>query len=210
MLGLREIKKSQTREAIADAAGALFRQRGFDRVTIEDVAQAAQVSKKTVFNYFPSKEDLVFHRADDRRADLLDAVLNRPDGVSLLESFRQLCLRQTRRIDNLRRDMAPGSSDFFELVRSNPTLQRKMHEVHASLVQSLTDAIASQARVSSDDPLVATVATTLSGVQRTLFLALRKRVATGASSTSIAREHRRDVNRTFDLLQNGLGSYPHG
>lgn len=210
VLGLRELKKSRTREAIANAAAELFRERGFDGVTIEDVAAAAQVSKKTVFNYFPSKEDLVFDRADDRRAELLAAVLERPDGVSLLESFRQLCLSQTRFIDDLRSNMSLGSRDFFELVRSNPGLQRKMHEVHATLVHSLTEAVAKQAGTDADDPLAATVAWTLSGVQRTLFLALRKQVAAGGTTATIARVHRRDVNRIFDQLRDGLGSYPDG
>ena len=61
--GLRERKKRQTREAIAQAAMALFVARGFDAVTVADVARAADVSEKTVFNYFPAKEDLVFARA---------------------------------------------------------------------------------------------------------------------------------------------------
>ena len=77
MEGLRERKKRQTREAIAAAAMALFVARGFDAVTVAEVARAADVSEKTVFNYFPAKEDLVFarrrgaprraHRGDPRR-----------------------------------------------------------------------------------------------------------------------------------------------
>src|SRR4051812_50203383 len=78
--GLRERKKRQTRETIAHAAMALFAAHGFDAVTVADVARAADVSEKTVFNYFPAKEDLVLHGGEERRAALLQAVRSRPAG----------------------------------------------------------------------------------------------------------------------------------
>src|ERR1700754_5119358 len=68
MEGLRERKKRQTQEAIAGAAMELFLEHGFDAVTVADVARAADVAEKTVFNHFPTKEDLVFFRSDDRLA----------------------------------------------------------------------------------------------------------------------------------------------
>ena len=86
--GLRERKKRQTRAAIADAAMALFAEHGFDAVTVADVARAADVSEKTVFNYFPAKEDLVLHGGEERRAALIEAIRSRPAGVSLVEPFR--------------------------------------------------------------------------------------------------------------------------
>src|SRR5919206_1939632 len=87
--GLRERKKRRTREAIADAAMRLFAERGFDTVTVADVARAADVSEKTVFNYFPAKEDLVFAGGTDRRAALLEAIRTRPAGASLVQPFRE-------------------------------------------------------------------------------------------------------------------------
>src|SRR5436853_609935 len=60
--GLRERKKRKTRESIANAAARLFTERGFEVVTVAEVARAAEVSEQTVFNYFPTKEDLVFDR----------------------------------------------------------------------------------------------------------------------------------------------------
>ena len=78
--GLRERKKRQTREAIAQAAMALFVEHGFDAVTVADVARAADVSEKTVFNYFPAKEDLVLHGGEERRAALIEAIRTRPAG----------------------------------------------------------------------------------------------------------------------------------
>src|SRR3954451_10785801 len=85
--GLRERKKRQTREAIAAAAMELFQARGFEDVTVAEVAQAANVSEKTVFNHFPAKEDLVFFRADDRLVQRADAIRNRPPGVPVSRIF---------------------------------------------------------------------------------------------------------------------------
>src|ERR1700754_1780188 len=87
MEGLRERKKRQTRAAIAAAALELFRARGFESVTVVEVAAAADVSEKTVFNYFPSKEDLVFWNAEDKLAARADAIRNRVPGVPLSRVF---------------------------------------------------------------------------------------------------------------------------
>src|SRR5919206_5335332 len=90
--GLRERKKRRTREAIADAAMRLFAARGFDAVTVADVARAADVSEKTVFNYFPTKEDLVLAGGAERRAALVEAIRARPPGASLVQPFREATL----------------------------------------------------------------------------------------------------------------------
>src|ERR671937_2639579 len=87
--GLRERKKRQTRTAIAEAAMELFTAHGFDAVTVADVARAADVSEKTVFNYFPTKEDLVLHGGQERRAALIEAIRARPAGTPLVRVFRR-------------------------------------------------------------------------------------------------------------------------
>lgn len=89
-LGLRESNKARTRLAISDVATRLFIERGFEHVTVAEIAEAAQVSVKTVFNYFSSKEDLFFDRVDDVRDVLLDAVRARPDGTGVLEALRAI------------------------------------------------------------------------------------------------------------------------
>ena len=85
---LRERKKEATRASISGIATLLFVQRGFDRVTIGEVAAAAQVSKMTVTNYFPRKEDLVFDRRDVVVGGPADAVRHRPAGQSVTEAVR--------------------------------------------------------------------------------------------------------------------------
>src|ERR687884_1248 len=89
-MGLREFKKQRTRQAIAETAMRLFVQRGFDRVTVAEVADAAGVSEKTVFNYFPTKEDLFFDEVPAREAALVNAVRGRTPGQSVVAALRRL------------------------------------------------------------------------------------------------------------------------
>src|SRR6266480_4488365 len=85
--GLRERKKQQTRDSIAQTARRLFGERGFDAVTVEEVAGEAEVSRKTVFNYFPTKEDLFYSGMELFEARLLDAIRTRKPGESILAAF---------------------------------------------------------------------------------------------------------------------------
>lgn len=205
--GLRELKKNQTRRLIADTARTLFRARGFDEVTVDEIAAAAQVSKKTVFNHFPTKEDLVFYRSEEREAMGLAAIRERPSGVSILDSFRQLCLSQTRHIPQIRRDLEQPRG-FYDLVNDNPGLQRKMHEVNAHLTNTLAEALAAEARAEPGDPIPPIIASTLLGAQRALYRRLRQRVAAGDDDQAVERAHLHDVARVFDRLRDGLGDYP--
>src|ERR671937_3299296 len=93
-LGLRERKKQRTRELIAETARRLFAERGFDRVTVAEVARAAEVSEQTVFNYFPSKEDLVYWRLESFEDELLTTIREREPGESVLAAFRRFVLGQ--------------------------------------------------------------------------------------------------------------------
>jgi AcrR family transcriptional regulator len=86
--GLRERKKQQTRQAIHEAAMRLFAERGFDATTIADIADAADVSPRTFFSYFPSKEEAVFAKFD-RAMEEFDRVLReRPEGTTALDALR--------------------------------------------------------------------------------------------------------------------------
>lgn len=88
--GLRERKKTQTRQHIADTAALLFAAHGYDAVSIADVARAAEVSDQTVYNYFPDQLDLVFDRVDEFRERLSRAIADRPAGTSPAQAVRAL------------------------------------------------------------------------------------------------------------------------
>src|SRR5918996_4158140 len=92
--GLRERKKQQTRELIAETARRLFGERGFERVSVAEIAREADVSEKTVFNYFATKEDLVYWRLEAFEAQLLGAISSREPGESALAAFSRFVLAQ--------------------------------------------------------------------------------------------------------------------
>jgi AcrR family transcriptional regulator len=87
ILGLREIKKKQTRKAISDMATRLFLERGYHEVTTAEIAERAQVSVPTLFNYFPTKESLVFDEDSEMENDLINMVLNRRKDQSILDAL---------------------------------------------------------------------------------------------------------------------------
>jgi AcrR family transcriptional regulator len=95
-IGLRERKKARTREALKDAAIALFTRQGFDGTTVEEIAEACEVSPRTFFRYFPTKEDVLFADADTRRDTLLAVLADRPADespfVALEAAMRALAL----------------------------------------------------------------------------------------------------------------------
>src|ERR671935_84405 len=90
--GLRERKKQRTRELIADTARELFLERGFDAVTVAEIARAADVDAKTVYNYFPSKPELFYHRFLEFEQAMVDAVRERERGMSILAAFGRFVL----------------------------------------------------------------------------------------------------------------------
>jgi AcrR family transcriptional regulator len=204
--GLREFKKSQTRQLIADEAAELFRAHGFDAVTVDDVARAARVSKKTVFNYFPTKEDLVFDRAEEREQALLAAVRDRAPGVSVVESFRRLSLARLATLEQHRVGHRPGG--FFDLIESSPVLQRRAHEVQARLVKVVAQALSEESGAPVGDPVAEAAAEMLLGAQRALSRSLRSGLRGEEDVAAIARRHRRQIQLVFDRLRDGLRNYP--
>lgn len=112
-LGLRERKKLMTRQAILDAAAELFAERGYDNVTVAEIADVVNISAKTVFVYFPSKEDLVFHGEDVMRELVVGAVRDRPAGQTPLDAIGALMREQMS---------APGTQTVVELERLRRTV----------------------------------------------------------------------------------------
>ena len=91
-VGLRERKKQQTRQLLAETARRLFAERGFEHVSVAEIARAADVSEPTVFNYFPTKEDLVYSGLERFEDDLLAAIRDRPAGETVLQAFGRFIL----------------------------------------------------------------------------------------------------------------------
>jgi AcrR family transcriptional regulator len=196
-MGLREVKKQQTRSAIADTAMRLFATRGFDKVTVAEVATAAGVSEKTVFNYFPTKEDLFYDEVPERQAAIVEAVRTRRPGESILVALRRLQRAECSRLSS------PGFAIFAKVIDDSPALQAKELEVMAGFVRVLTDAIREGLGVDERDARLA--AGLLVSVHRQLFHAARKQALAGRHGPGAARRLRADLDRAYQLLEHGLG-----
>jgi AcrR family transcriptional regulator len=201
-VGLRESKKLQTRHHIADEAMRLFATRGFDHVTVAEVAAAAGVSEKTVFNYFPTKEDLFFDEVPQRAAALVDAIGNRASGESIPEVMRRLQVAECPRL------ASPGFAVFARIIDESPALEAKELEVMAYLAQVLTEAIASDPDVDERDARIA--AGLLLSVQRHLFRTARRQALAGKHGPAAVRRLRDEIERAYALLERGLGELGRG
>lgn len=202
--GLRERKKRATREAIAEAAMKLFRARGFDAVTVADVARAADVSEKTVFNYFPAKEHLVFHRGIEERAALLDAVRARPPGTSVLQPFRDATMEF---IDRVERGPVESVVAIPRLVSESPSLRDGLWLAWEQEAALFAPAIAEAAGRAQDGLLPEVVARTLAWTHRLVFRAAFRRLLAGEDQHTVAADLRKQAREAYDLLERGLGSY---
>jgi AcrR family transcriptional regulator len=196
-MGLRETKKLRTRQEIADHAMQLFAQRGFDHVTVAEVAAAAGVSEKTVFNYFPTKEDLFFDEVPAREAAIVDAVRNRAPGESITFALRRLQAGECPRLTS------PGFATFARIIEQSPALVNKELEVMARFAQVLTDAIQEELGVDERDARIA--AGLLVSVHRQLFRTARKHALAGMHGPAAVRRLRADLDRAYHLLEHGLG-----
>ncbi len=196
-MGLRERKKQQTRKAISDTATDLFARRGFDHVTVAEVADAAGVSQKTVFNYFGSKEDLLFDEVPEFEASLVEAVRNRKPGETVLTALHR---RQEAQCDRM---ASPGFAVFARIIEESPALRAKELEVHAGFVRVLTKALQDELGLDELDARVA--ASLVMGVQWQFFLVARERALAGRHGPAAARRLRASLARAYEHLARGLG-----
>ncbi|MFF3002013.1 TetR family transcriptional regulator [Kitasatospora sp. NPDC057940] len=204
-MGLRERKKERTRETIAATAIRLFLDRGFDQVSITEIAEAAEVSRRTLFAYFPTKEDLVLQRFADHENEAARTVRARPGGQPPLEALRAAVL------DGLaRRDPNTGLCDdpevmaFLRMIVETESLAARMIRYAARGSDELAEALL-EAGV---DPLDARlVATQVIVVQRELAVMNQERLADGTSADDHYPEAVRAAERAFALLRDGLGQH---
>jgi AcrR family transcriptional regulator len=203
---LRERKKAETRTRIADVATGLFARRGFDRVTVEEIARVAGVAKQTVFNYFPQKEDLVFDRADEIEAAMVAALAGRGPDVTAVEAFRAFTHRFWERIADLPEDRPQAG--FFTLLHETPALRMYGREVTARGLEALTRVIAEEARAPEGDLRPRALAAALMGVNSAVFDSALPRLAAGEHPRAFLAALLARADEAYDLLAGGFGGYP--
>jgi AcrR family transcriptional regulator len=202
--GLRERKKQQTREAIAETARRLFSERGFERVTVAEIARDAHVAEKTVFNYFPTKEDLVYWRMESFEEELLGTIRERPPGESVLAAFE----RFVRRPRGLLATSDPEASERLEaitrMITDSPALLAREEQIYGRYTTSLAAMIADETGAADDDIAAWVAANAMMGVHRALVDYTRRRIVAGARSSRIARDVRAQADEALGLLGEGL------
>ncbi len=199
-LGLRERKKLKTREEIAAAAMSLFRERGFDSVTVAEIARAADVSEKTVFNYFPTKEDLILHRGQEKTQALIEAI-RESDGF-VVTPFRRA---SEELLDAIENDPVETIVAVPRLVMASHTLRERLVLGWEQEAAALTPAIAEASGLEPGDLLAAVMARTLSWTHRLIFRAAFTRLLAGEDQRAVAAALRVEAERAYDRLQRGFG-----
>jgi AcrR family transcriptional regulator len=200
--GLRERRKQETRQAISDVATRMFVTRGFDEVTIAQVADAAGVAKMTVTNYFPRKEDLVFDRAEAVVRHLADVIAARAPGESMLAAIRRDYAGAVARADVTLGLSSPG---FAHMILSSPVLTSRVLEMLDERERALGDAIA--AETGTDNPQQRLVAALLASVHRVLAAEASQRSLAGQPREEICAVLAGAATRAFDLLEPSIGGY---
>jgi AcrR family transcriptional regulator len=207
MTGLRERKKQQTREQIAEAARRLFAARGFAKVTVAEVAQAADVSEQTVFNYFPTKEDLVYWRLGSFEEELLATIRERARGEPAVAAFRRFLLGQR----GLLGEHDPAAREqlvaFTKMIVESPALRAREAQILSGYTASLAALLAQETGAAAGDIRPAVAANALMGVHRALIEHVRARILAGALGPDLSASVRAEAERALDLVAAGLGDY---
>jgi AcrR family transcriptional regulator len=197
--GLRERKKREVRTRIADTALRLFAAKGFDQTTVAEVAEAADVSVKTVFNYFPTKEDLFFDRAEEVEQRWLEAVADRGPGESVLAGLRRRSLLRFE-------DHPHGrTAKFRRVMAGSAALQGRGQQMWAAHEDAIAAALADLLGAAPADPTPRILAHQVLDVHP-LALRMAEQWTAEEMPDDRVRERVLDlINRSFDILEQGLG-----
>jgi AcrR family transcriptional regulator len=201
-VNLRERKKLRTREAISNAAIALFLESGFDQVSITHIAETAEVSRRTLFAYFPAKEDLVVHRFADHETEAGRVVRERPEPP--------LAALRAHFLDGLRgHDPITGLCDLpevlalYRLVRETPALMNRLLAFNDAGERALADALCARTGIA---PFVASLAAAqIMAVRWKLTLTNNERISAGGTAEETYPVAVEEAEQGFALLADGVG-----
>ncbi|MEV4709337.1 TetR/AcrR family transcriptional regulator [Actinoplanes sp. NPDC049316] len=190
----------QTRAKISEVATRLFLERGFDAVTVAEVAREAGVSSVTVFKHFPRKEDLLLDREADAADLLRSAVSDRAPDVDVLTSLRDAALRLVDERHALS-GVKDGSIPFFRTVAASPALVARLREIAAELQDTLAGELERDPAFGGDATLLAAL---LIAGYATVIVETARRLTAGEPPDAVADDHRARLERLFAALRNGV------
>lgn len=198
----RERKKELTRQAILQAAKRLFAERGFQAVTIAEVAEAADVAQQTIFNHFRSKEDLFFGKEDESAQDPVVAVAGRASGESVLTALRRQAVTSLERVCGAQ-DAAQKVA-WMRMLAASPALQAHERKLLEEYEDALAAALQDELSLPAGAPLPRLLACQYIGAKRTITRELRRRLFTGESPTEVVAGMIPFVHAVYDQLEQGL------
>jgi AcrR family transcriptional regulator len=206
MSGLRESKKRRTREAIAQAAADLFQEHGFESVTIDQIAREADVSRQTVFNYFPTKEQMLFDREEEIGEALLALVIDAPDGAALVAAFRSHTLGFWERLGAI---LAGGEEThgFWEIVRASPALRDYAESSFGRQARKVGDGLAAAWGRPPGDPICHALARALCGVNVAFLTRGMDRITDGEEARTVVADMIAQSGEAYAALERGLAAY---
>lgn len=202
--GLRGRKKRETRDRLAHVATLMFIERGFESVTIAEIADAAGVSKMTVSNYFPLKEDLVFDAYEDVVDSLARVVRERRPRESVLRALRRCFSASLDEPHPLNGRCTPG---FARLVYDSPRLRAREREIDEQREAALADALAAASGARPEDPAPALNAAQLAAVHRVLVRSVRELIRAGTREEAVRAHAAKLAGAAFDSLEPVLGDH---
>ncbi|SMQ18972.1 transcriptional regulator, TetR family [Streptomyces sp. Ag82_O1-12] len=204
--GLRERKKRETRQRISDIATGLFLEHGFVTVTIADVADAADVSVNTVYNYFPAKEDLFF----DRSQGVVDRLSRWVRGRDAGESAARAVLRELRaEIEAVspRVGLIEGYDRFMRCIEEAPPLRSRLWSIQQELQDHLEATLREETGATAGDPLPGLIAGQICWVHGTLFVAIGREMVKGRNPDEVSREMLVVLDDIEELLSEKVLNY---
>lgn len=201
-MGLRERKKRETRRRIIEVAVDLFADRGFEQVPVADVAAAADVSTATVFNYFATKEDLIYDGMASFHKELLGSIAHRPSGVSVVAAFRDHATQPRGVLADPTSPMLPNIARIARIVQDSPSLQARERQEADKTIAGLARMLADELGDSGLRPWAA--ASALVGTIRGAGREVQRAAAAGEITAEFADHLLADARAAIELVETGL------
>ncbi|SDJ76869.1 TetR/AcrR family transcriptional regulator [Streptomyces indicus] len=204
--GLRERKKRETRQRISDIATGLFLEQGFTAVTVADVAEAADVSVNTVYNYFPAKEDLFLDRIDAVKQRLSGFIRGRAKG----ESAARAVLRELH--DGIEAvSPAYGLNDdfhrFMAVIDGAPTLKARLWFLQQEVVENTVATLREETGAAPDDPLPLLVGGQLAWIEGAVVGYINREMVARRDGAAVSRDALVLLDEIEDLLSEKVLNY---
>jgi AcrR family transcriptional regulator len=209
--GLRERKKRQLRQKLTDTATAMFLERGFEAVRVAEIAEACDVSEKTVFNYFPTKESLVLdhHGAlmDVLRTALADPAVAPVDAVLRILTDELKAVTSWLAAHDNPAEASAQLARFNAMIQATPSLRAHQRDTSEQLASEAAAVLAARVNLHAEDPEPQIAAVALLGLWQIQFGSLGRHLDGKRTPQQVKRAVTADVQRAARLIEGGLATF---